>query len=283
MRQIILLLGMVMWCQALLAQMNFTGDIGRRFPIVMQLDALNSDSTITGSYFYLRVGTPIKISGTYKVKSGTGGELRLFEKDPKGKETAEFILEVENFQSLRGEWKKLDDKQSLSVELESVLQLAQKAGLDNTQLQRLLSHKGYVIVPTYIPDGLQLKRATELDGDYTFFYETAKEGGANFIFALGTEGLGSGPSLLEEYNASDNKKGKAGTLKAQNPLFSELRMEYISIGKQHQTEVGWTGLKQVPKNAPFAQWRFSATDIAPAECLKILESLRLLKAADLKK
>lgn len=279
----ILLFAALALCHSLAAQTTFTGEIGRRFPIVMQLGAPSGDGSIAGSYSYLRIGVPIKLSGTYKPKSGTQGELRLVELDAKGTQTAEFILEVENFQSAKGWWSKLGDAKPLSVALESAEQLAQKAGLNEAQRQTLLAHKNYVIVPTYIPAGLQLKRATELDGDYTLFYETAKEGGANFTFSLGTEGLGGGPSLLEEYNISGDKKGKAGTLKAQNPLFGELKLEYISIGKQHQTEMGWTGIQQAPKNAPFAQWRFSATDIAPAECLKILESLRLLKAADIKK
>jgi hypothetical protein len=82
---------------------------GAKYPIWMEVQA--NGATLSGSYFYKRVGTAIPLEGT-----SAGNSRIIKEKDGKGKVTGTFSFSMESL-PVRGQWKDAAGKKSLHIEL----------------------------------------------------------------------------------------------------------------------------------------------------------------------
>lgn len=98
----------------------FKGSIGSTLGLQMKL--LREGETLTGSYFYQKVGTKIELRGTID----KDGNITLEEFDPKGKQSGVFTglwkLEPDSLTSIAGNWSKpnSDKKTAFSLHEEPI-------------------------------------------------------------------------------------------------------------------------------------------------------------------
>jgi hypothetical protein len=89
---------------------HYSGTINKT--IAIQADILAEEESLTGFYFYERVGKPIRLSGSV----AAGGTSRLAETDPEGKETGAMLGSFSaRMASFTGSWKSPDGKKTLPL------------------------------------------------------------------------------------------------------------------------------------------------------------------------